>query len=86
MKDQRKRKSQARLVGFSESGALVFEQVVPLDAYWDESHPVIDDAVFRCERSIRKLVGWLYGPDGELIEEFENTYDDSGKLRTSGAN
>jgi hypothetical protein len=77
--------SQAILAGFNSSGAIVFEQDLDLSHYWDESHPVIDESQFRQEKGIRRLVGKLYGSEGQLLQEFESTYDEAGTLESSHA-
>jgi hypothetical protein len=78
-----KTKDKAVLTGFNAGGTLIFEQTLDLSDYWDESHPAVDEERFRRDKSIRKLVGALYGSKGQLLQEFENTYDETGKLETS---
>lgn len=79
------RKSQVVLAGFDSGGARVLDEVLDLDDYWDQSHPVIDDGKFRKRHKIRKLVGELYGSEGQLLQKFDNTYDETGALQSSHA-
>ena len=43
----------AVLTGFDAGGAAVFEQLVDLHDYWDESHPAIDEDEFRMRSCAR---------------------------------
>jgi hypothetical protein len=81
----KKTKSKALLAAFNSGGALVFAETLDLSDYWDESHPVIDEDRFRRDRKIRKLVGTLYGSKGQVLQEFENTYRETGALKSSYA-
>ena len=73
------------LVGFDSDEKVVFEESLDLHEYWDEEHPVIDEAAFRAKRGIRRLVGKLYGGAGNLLQQFESRYDASGSLQSSVA-
>jgi len=78
-------RDRAILTGYNSGDTPVFEQVLDLHDYWDDLHPVIDQAEFRQGRNIRRLTGRLYGSEGQLIQEFENTFDEAGQLMTSHA-
>lgn len=80
-----KARDTAILVGFDEHGVEVFRDRIGLFEYWEDLHPVIDDADFRSSRRVTKLSGKLYASDGSLVEEFENSYDSSGTLVSSRA-
>src|SRR5262245_14854770 len=67
-------KDRAVLQGFDSAGTLVFEESIELRDYWDETHAVIDKASFRAKRSIRRLVGRLYGAAGNQLQTFESRY------------
>ena len=80
-----KTKDKAILKGFDADGHPVFEHIVDLDEYWDESHQVIDDDAFRERAGIRTLKGTLLGNKGQVLQRFENTYDAAGRLVESVA-
>jgi hypothetical protein len=46
---------------------------------------VIDNDHFRKDHGIRKLLGTLYSSGGRVIQEFESSCDETGKLQTSCA-
>lgn len=73
-------RNEAVLTAFNDRGDLVFEKTFNIRDYWDGSHPVIDEDGFRQVWRIRKLVGVLVGPEGAVIQEFENRYDASGAI------
>ena len=67
------------LAAFTASGDRVMEQTLSIAAYYEELHPIIDDAgEFRAQRLIRRVAGRIYGFDGELDQDFENEYDVNG--------
>lgn len=68
------------LAGFDASGALVHEQRLDKEKYWEGRHAVIDDEEFRRSRGIVRLMCTLYDEAGEVEEQCENRYDASGKL------
>jgi hypothetical protein len=82
---RRKTRNKAVLTGYNSGGALVFEQVLALADYWEELRPLIDEDRFGKEKSIRKLVGTLYGERGQVLQEFENTYDETGRYQAGQA-
>lgn len=57
-----------------ESRKQVLELSIPVDDYYGESHPVIDDDVFRSDRAIRYVRGLIFDYDGNLDQEFNNEY------------
>ncbi len=64
----------AILIGFSPEGTCVYSEVIPLHEYWDGEH-VWDSGEKIIELRLRKLKGFLFGPEGELLEEFESVFD-----------
>ena len=68
------------LAGFDASGALVHEQHMDKEKYWEGRHAVIDDEEFRRSRGIVRLTCTLYDDAGEVEEECENRYDGDGRL------
>ena len=80
MSDRSTRRDEAVITGFNDRGDQVFEKSISLHDYWDASHPVIDEDGFRQAWRIRKLVGVLVGPEGNVLQEFENRYNASGTI------
>ena len=66
------------LDAFDGSRKTIFELVLSVDDYYDESHPVIDDDSYRSERGIRFVHGRIYDYDGKLDQEFNNEYGSDG--------
>jgi hypothetical protein len=64
----------AILVGFSPKGKCVYSDSIPLGEYWDGNH-VWDSAKSVKKLKLQKLRGYLFDSDGELIQEFESTFD-----------
>lgn len=77
---QKKPTKAVYLAGFDASGALVYEQRLDKEKYWEGRHAAIDDAEFRKARGIVRLTCTLYDDAGEVEEECENRYDSDGKL------
>jgi hypothetical protein len=64
----------AILVGLSPEGKCVYSDSIPLDVYWDGDHPW--DCAEEVKRlRLEKLRGFLFDSDGELLQEFESTFD-----------
>ena len=76
----KKPKDAMRLVGSDQNGKVVLEQTIPLYDYYEELHPVIDSDEFRKKLSLVKLVGTKFDESGELEEEWENCYSDTGAI------
>ena len=64
----------AILVGLSPEGKCVYSDSLPLDEYWDGEH-AWDRAEDVKNLRLEKLRGFLFDSDGELIQEFETTFD-----------
>ena len=76
-REQRRRL--ALLRAFDADGQVVVTESLQLDAYWDESHPLIDSNEYRATRSIARVDGNLFGDEGQLLQHFENRYGSSGE-------
>lgn len=61
------------------AGKQLMEMTIPVDQYYDESHPIIDDDGYRRDRDIRLVLGKIYGPDGTLDQTFTNEYGANGQ-------
>jgi hypothetical protein len=79
----RKPKDSMRLVGFDRAGKVVHEQLMSVYDYYEELHPVIDEDDFRKERGLVRLVGTKFDDNGEVEEEWENFYTDTGAISAS---
>ena len=79
----RRPRNRAILTAYDASGDEIFEQIVDLAEYRQYGQPVTDDDMYRKRHGIRRVVGKLYGANGELLRVFENVYDAAGDLETS---
>ncbi len=69
------------LKGFDAADGLVAEENINLFAYYEELHDILDEDVsLRVEKGIRRVVGQIYNPDGDIDQEFFNDYDVTGKI------
>jgi len=67
-------KSKVILYAFDKAGHVVYSQILDLGAYYDGEH--IWDSWERIKTAgIVPLVGSLFDLNGNLSQEFENTYD-----------
>ncbi len=64
----------------SADGTEVESQTIDVHEYYDDSCELIDSDEYRRARGIRLLRGLIYSPDGVLDEDFENRYDELGRL------
>lgn len=64
----------AVLIGFSPEGKCVYSESIPLDEYWDGEHAWDSDEDVRRLR-IERLRGYLFDANGNLLQEFESTFD-----------
>jgi hypothetical protein len=69
-------RSKAILYAFDKAGLVVYSQILELGAYYDGQH--LWDSWERIKAAgIVRLVGTLFDSDGNLSQEFENTYDEA---------
>ena len=74
-------KSVVILKGFDAKRSIVVEEHIGLFEYYDQLHAILDeDVTLRLEKGIRHVVGHIYNEKGELDQEFENDYDETGKF------
>lgn len=64
----------AVLIGLSPEGKCVYSDSIPLHEYWDGEHTWDDDKTVIGLR-LEKLRGYLFDDSGELLQEFETTFD-----------
>ena len=64
----------AVLLGFSPDTKCVYSALVSLDDYWDDDH-VWDDAKLIQTLRLEKLRGYLFDSAGDMLQEFESTFD-----------
>ena len=76
-------KDTAVLVGLSPEGQCVYSALVPLGDYWDGEH-VWDSGEEVVKLRLEKLKGFLFGAAGELLQEFESTFDQASGVFKSG--
>lgn len=73
-------RSTAILVAYDVSGEVVMEQEMPLDKYYDDLHPLIDESEYRRKRRIVRLHGRLFNMKRELYQEFECRSGQDGEI------
>ena len=66
------------LEAFDISHNMVLEVSMPVDGYYDDSHPLIDENDFRREQGIRFVHGRIFDYAGKIDQEFRNEYDTDG--------
>jgi hypothetical protein len=67
-------RDQAVLVGFDPAGKCVYSESMPVGDYWDGDH-VWDDAEQTKRLKLQKVVGFLFGQSGNLLQQFESTFN-----------
>lgn len=66
------------LEALSEGREKVLEFTIPVEDYYNDSHPLIDEDAYRNELSIRFVNGRIYNHEGQIDQEFKNEYDSQG--------
>ncbi len=69
-------KDKAILYAFNKEGLVVYSQILDLHAYYDGEHLLDSWEHLKALRVVR-LVGTLFDREGNLVQDFENTYDES---------
>src|SRR5687768_1357656 len=67
-------KNCAVLIGLNPDGDCVYSAAIPLDEYWDGEH-IWDSAKQIKKLKLQKLLGFLFGSKGNLLQQFESTFD-----------
>jgi hypothetical protein len=82
---KRQLRDTALLVGTSPDGKCVYSASIDLGDYWDGEHPWDSDAQVVALR-LARLQGFLFGGDGQLLQQFESCFNiESGRLVSSWA-
>ena len=74
------RRGRVFVVAYNADRNVVAKVELPIDEFYDELHPLIDEQEFRFKQGIRMLTGEIYDLDGTLSQSFENFYDDQGRF------
>jgi hypothetical protein len=64
----------AVLIGFSPEGKCVYSESIPLGEYWDNDH-LWDSGDHIKRLRLQRLHGYLFDSTGDLLQEFESTFD-----------
>ncbi len=67
-------RDQALLIGFDPTGKCVYIKAMPVADYWDGDH-VWDDPEQTKNLKLQKIVGFLFGQSGNLLQQFESTFN-----------
>jgi hypothetical protein len=73
----------AVLIGFSPEGECVYSAMMPLGDYWDGEH-AWDSTVGLQELRLQTLKGYLFDSTGQLLQEFESTFNLSSGIFERG--
>lgn len=75
-------KDVAILYGFNQAGMISYSQILGLSAYYGGYPHVWDSWDSIKALGIVRLVGILFDPEGNISQEWENTYDESSGMLT----
>ncbi len=79
----RQLKDTAVLIGTSKDGKCVYSASMELGDHWDGEHPWDSNAQIVALRLV-KLQGFLFGGDGQLLQQFESCFNiQNGRLVSS---
>ena len=73
----------AILIGFTADGACCYSEQISLGDYWDGEH-VWDDSAAIVQLGLTKVIGYLFGSNGELMQHFETNFDPRTGILQSG--
>ena len=75
----------AFLIGTSPDGKCVYSTSMDLGDYWDGEHPWDTDTQVVALR-LARLQGFLFGGDGQLLQQFESCFNtENGRIVSSWA-
>ena len=78
-------KDTAILVGTTPDGQCVYSASIDLGDYWDGEHPWDSNTQIIALR-LAKLQGFLFGGDGQLLQQFKSSFDiENGRLISAWA-
>ena len=78
MIQKHKPRNSVHLTAFNSNGQQVLEERLTVHKFYEESHPVLDEADYRMSRQIVRFSGLIYDAQGEISQEFEVCFDASG--------
>ena len=82
---KRQLKDIAVLIGTSPDGKCVYSASIELGDYWDGEHPW-DTSHEVVALRLARLQGFLFGGDGQLLQQFDSCFDVAdGRLVSSWA-
>jgi hypothetical protein len=67
-------KDYAVLIGLNSNGDCVYSEAISLHDYWDGTH-VWDSGQQVKRLELQKMFGFLFGSKGNLVQQFESTFD-----------
>ncbi|HEY7640595.1 MAG TPA: hypothetical protein VH814_12800 [Steroidobacteraceae bacterium] len=64
----------ALMVGLNPEGNCVYSAAIALGDYWDAEHVWDSDKQVKTLK-LQKVLGFLFGSKGNLLQQFESTFD-----------
>lgn len=61
----------------------LFKLSLPVEEYYSDSHPLIDEDAYRVQQRIRFVTGVIFDLQGKQDQVFHNEYDDKGAFLCS---
>jgi hypothetical protein len=75
----------ALLVGLNAKGNCVYSAAIGLGEYWDGEHVWDSDKQVK-KLKLQKVLGFLFGSKGNLLQQFETTFNvKTGLIKTGWA-
>jgi hypothetical protein len=68
------------LTAFGDANECIEEARLSVDEYYEESSKLIDSSDYRRVKKIKNINGKIYNDDGQLVQSFQNRYNDAGVL------
>ena len=78
-KTRKMHKNEVVLVAFDRNDAVVEEQRMSYEDYYEGLPELIDSNLYRASRGIRRITGSVYNSKGELEQDFDNKYSEKGE-------
>jgi hypothetical protein len=66
------------LAAYNQEEEAVLRDTLPIDKFYEHSHPLLDQPEFRKTRQIVRLRGVIHDAHGAPTQEFEVRFDASG--------
>jgi hypothetical protein len=68
------------LTAFGDANECIEKIRLSVDEYYEESSELIDSSNYRRVRKIKSINGEIYNEGGQLVQSFQNRYNDAGVL------